>query len=205
LEIRGKVLPVTVKKATLVAELSDGSMLYGETAIDIPRGDQREKIRRVFIVPHHSESIEVYPPVIKAIDEADLIVIGPGDLYSSIIPNLLVPGVSEAICSGSAKIAYVINIMTKFGETEGFGPKDFVVNLENYLNRKVDYVILNTAKPAEDILEKYLHQKASLVGYVDEEIWGDRHVVKGDLLYESGGIVRHDQEKLADLIIKLLT
>ena len=91
LDVRGRILPVTIDKATLVAELTDGTRIYGETAIDMPRGTQREKIRDVFLVPHHSDTITVYPPVLKAIRQADMIVIGPGDLFTSIVPSLIVP------------------------------------------------------------------------------------------------------------------
>ncbi len=147
LEDKGTILPVTVDKATLVAELTDGSHIYGETAIDIPRGTQREKIRNVFLVPHHSDSISVYPPVIKAINSADYVIIGPGDLFTSIIPNLIVPGVKEALQETSAKILYIINIMTKFGETHNFTGLDFVRKLEESIERQVDGIIYNAEKP----------------------------------------------------------
>ena len=97
LDVSGTILPVTTDQATLVAELTDGTRIFGEHAIDLPRGDQREKIKSVFLVPHHTDAIHVYPPVIKAIDQADFVLLGPGDLFTSVIPNLLVPGVAEAL------------------------------------------------------------------------------------------------------------
>ena len=103
---------MTIDRATLVAELTDGTRIYGETAIDVPRGTQREKIRDVFLVPHHCDSISVYPPVIEAIRSADHIIIGPGDLFTSIIPNLIVPGVKKSIQDTAAQVLYTVNIMT---------------------------------------------------------------------------------------------
>src|SRR6056297_458263 len=130
LDIKGEVLPVTTDKATLVAELTDGSWLYGESAIDVPRGNQREKIKKTFLVPHHSETIQVYPRVLEAIKEADYIILGPGDLYTSIIPNVLVKGVKEELGRAKAELIYLANIMTKFGETENFTAKDFMEKIE---------------------------------------------------------------------------
>ncbi|MBU1340972.1 MAG: YvcK family protein, partial [Proteobacteria bacterium] len=127
LDVDGTILPVTIDRATLVAELTDGSRIYGEEAIDLPRGTQRERIKDVFLVPHHHDSISVFPPVLDAIEKADYIFIGPGDLFTSIIPNLIVPGVKEALQNTGAKIYFTVNIMTKFGETHNFSGKDFVI------------------------------------------------------------------------------
>jgi uncharacterized cofD-like protein len=201
LEARGTILPVTIDKATLVAELTDGSHIYGETAIDIPRGTQREKIRNVFLVPHHSDCISVYPPVVEAIKSVDYIIIGPGDLFTSIIPNLIVPGVKEAIKQTRATLLYVINIMTKFGETHNFAGVDFVKKLEEYIERQVDGVLYNTERPGEHLLNQYEKQKADFVEIdVHDAWWGDRKVYTAQMLDISGGIVRHDSKKLASLI-----
>ncbi|MBU1583483.1 MAG: YvcK family protein, partial [Proteobacteria bacterium] len=143
LDVDGTILPVTIDRATLVAELTDGSRIYGEEAIDLPRGTQRERIKDVFLVPHHHDSISVFPPVLDAIEKADYIFIGPGDLFTSIIPNLIVPGVKEALQNTGAKIYFTVNIMTKFGETHNFSGKDFVIKLEERLGRQVDGLIGN--------------------------------------------------------------
>jgi uncharacterized cofD-like protein len=126
LDARGEILPVTIDRATLVAELTDGSRVFGESAIDTPRGHQRETIRDVYLVPHHSDTITVFPPVLEAIADADYIILGPGDLFTSIIPNLIVPGLKEKLKAVSAPIYYVVNIMTKFGETNHFQACDFI-------------------------------------------------------------------------------
>jgi len=203
LETKGRVLPVTTDKATLVAELTDGSWLFGESAIDVPRGDQREKIKRTFLVPHHSDSIKVYPEVLQAIKQADHIILGPGDLYTSIIPNLLVEGIKEELAQAKAELIYVGNIMTKFGETEDFTARDFVDKVEEFLPRKLDKVIFNSTEPKQDILARYEEQKARFVDPPAENIPG-RRVISGDLLSVAGGVVRHDPEKLAKVIKKNL-
>jgi uncharacterized cofD-like protein len=204
LDIKGRVLPVTIDKATLVAELTDGTWLFGESAIDVPRGDQREKIKRTFLVPHYNNSIKVYPEVLKSIKEADLIILGPGDLYTSIIPNLLVPGVGEEIKNSPAELVYIVNIMSKFGETDNFLAWDFVEKIEEYLPRQADRAIFNSQKPASDIIQRYEEQKAYYVEPPPGE-QREEKIIKRDLLNVSGGVVRHDDAKLAQVIEKLLS
>jgi len=206
LDVKGTILPVTIDRATLVAELTDGSHIYGETAIDIPRGTQREKIRSVFLVPHHSDSISVYPPVIKAIKGADYIIIGPGDLFTSIIPNLIVPGVKEALQETSAKILYIINIMTKFGETHNFSGIDFIKKLEETIERQVDGIIYNSEKPDKKLIEQYMKQKAEFVEIHEGDDWrGNRSIYASNMLDIAGSIVRHHSEKLALLIQEIIS
>lgn len=201
LDVKGTVLPVTVDKATLVAELTDGSRIYGERAIDTPRGTQREKIRDVWLVPHHSDGITVFPPVIDAIEKADTIIIGPGDLFTSILPNFLVSGVKEALSACSARILYVLNIMTKYGETHHFRSRDFVTRMEESLSREIDAVLYNTHKPGKAVLERYHRQKAEFVEIeTSDDWWHGRKVFAADLLDITGGIVRHDSHKLAKLV-----
>lgn len=204
LNIKGRVLPVTTDKATLVAELCDGSRLYGENVIDVPKKGERAKIVRTFLVPHHSEKIYVYPPVINAIKRADYIIIGPGDLYTSITPNFLVEGVKEALRGSKAKIIYVVNIMTKHGETDGYTGRNFVDNLEKFIDRRLDVVIFNSRKPKTDIVERYLKQKSE---FVKIDILGKRQksiIIKDDLLNMKGDLARHDAQKLTKLINTLI-
>ncbi len=204
LGIKGQVLPITINRATLVAELTNGEMLYGESAIDVPRGDQREKIKRTFLVPHHTVQIKVYPPVVKAINNANYIIIGPGDLYTSITPNFLVSGARKAIKKTKAKIIYIANIMTKFGETDNFSIYDFVSSLESFIKRKVDVVIANSYSPSLKILAQYQKQKSFLVKAPREQEWEGRKIIKANLINVKGGILRHDSRKLASLINKIL-
>jgi uncharacterized cofD-like protein len=204
LGIKGRVLPVTTDRATLVAELTDGTRLYGEAAIDVPRGDQREKIKNVYLVPHHGDAINVHSPVTEAIAEADYLIIGPGDLYTSIVPNFLVPGVKEAIENAKGEIIYIPNIMTKFGETHGFSLYDFISYIEQYTGQKVGHVIYNKKVPPDEILKNYEEQKAYFVECEPEEALKLRNIIKEDLLDTAGKIIRHDPVKLAGSIERIL-
>ncbi|MGD8720332.1 MAG: 2-phospho-L-lactate transferase CofD family protein, partial [Desulfobacterales bacterium] len=205
LDVRGHILPVTIDKATLVAELTDGSRIYGETAIDMPRGTQREKIHDVFLVPHHSNTITVYPPVLKAIRQADMIVIGPGDLFTSIVPSLIVHGVKECLKKIKAPILFILNIMTKFGETHQFTGRDFVKTLEEAIGRPLNGIIYNNRKPSAELLLRYHEQKAEFVELDNWDGWWDERKIHAlDLLESTAGIVRHDSRKLAALINDLI-
>jgi len=205
LEVGGTILPVTIDRATLVAELTDGARIYGEAAIDMPRGTQREQIRDVYLVPHHSDGISVYPPVLEAIDQADYIIIGPGDLFTSILPNLIVSDVKEALQATQAKIIFIVNIMTKFGETHQFAGRDFVAKLEETIGKQLDYIVHNSKKPAEKVLRLYAKQKARYVE-VDRRLpfWQNRTIHAANILDTTGGIVRHDSTKLAALLQKIM-
>jgi uncharacterized cofD-like protein len=201
LEARGVILPVTTDNATLVAELTDGSRIFGEGAIDVPRGTQREKIRDVFLVPRNSGTVKVHPPVLAAIEAADAVVIGPGDLYTSILPNLIVPGVAEALRTAGTRLVYVVNIMTKFGETHQFRARDFLVKLEAVIGRPVDVVIYNHRRPDGRVLARYRKQQAEFVQIQNEDGWWDgRRLLCADILETAGGVVRHDPTKLAAII-----
>jgi uncharacterized cofD-like protein len=205
LDAKGQILPVTIDRATLVAELTDGTRVFGESAIDMPRGTQREKIRDVYLVPHHSDSISVYPPVLKAIKAADVIILGPGDLFTSIISNLVVPGLKQALTSTGATLLYVINIMTKYGETHNFTAFDFVSKLEECAGRRIDGAIYNTSRPAPHLFARYGKQKAEFVELeADSACWTGRRLYTADLLETTGNIIRHDSRKLAELLRRII-
>ncbi len=201
LDVKGAIYPVTTDQATLVAELTDGSRVYGERAIDMPRGHQREKIKDVFLVPHHADQIQVFPPVVEAIEASDYVILGPGDLFTSIIPNLIVPGVKEALLNTKARLIYVVNVMTKYGETHTFKSTDFVEHLESFTQKRTDIVICNTQQPAPSVLALYADQKSEVVK-VDPtgDFWANRQLFSADLLEPSSHIIRHDSKKLSDLL-----
>lgn len=204
LGIKGRVLPVTTDRATLVAELGNGERIFGESAIDIPRGTQRQKIVKTFLVPHHNSEIKVYPPVIKAIKSSDYVVVGPGDIYTSIIPNFLVPGVKEALQESRAKIIYIMNIMTKFGESDSFQALDFLKLINKSIGRRADIVLQNNKKPQSSILEEYKKQKAYFVEEYSGAAYKKSAFVKNDLLDQSEKIIRHDKKKLSENLSLLI-
>lgn len=206
LDVRGNILPVTTDRATLVAELTDGTRIFGENAIDMPRGGQPSKIKDVYLVPHHTGCITAYPPVIDAIHAADYIIIGPGDLFTSILSNIVVPGVKDAIQRTQATLMYVVNIMTKYGETHNYSCFDFIRKLEEGLGRKIQIVICNRTKPEDHLLEEYRKQEAEFIEFIDDpKFWQNRRLYLADLLDTSGSIVRHDSKKLARLVQEILS
>ncbi len=203
LGVKGKVIPVTLGKTHLNARLEDGTIIKGETNIDIPQYDGNIKIDDVFLRPQAKAN----PIAKKAIREADAIVIGPGDLYTSLIPNFLVKGIKEEIRKSKAKKIYISNIMTKYGETTGFSASNFLKVLENYLGKNViDYVIINTAKPQGKYLAKYKKEKAEPVKY-NRKLLQSRKKPKFIFarLLRKGNFLRHDPHKLAKKIIKIIT
>ena len=200
----GKVLPVTIDKATLAAELIDENHIYGESTIDISDSGERKEIRRVFLVPHHSSSISAYRPVIEAIKNADHIIIGPGDLFTSIIPPLIVPGVKEAVQESKAQIIYVVNIMTKNGETNNYSSIDFVQRIENCLEKDVNAVVYNSSEPPQKILEKYRDRYSDFVKTGQLYRRWQNYMFSSDILRIEDGKVRHDPVKLATSVLQTM-
>lgn len=198
LGVRGRVLPVTFDQTKLCAELENGVIIRGESKIDVPQHDGRLKIKRVFLEPAAS----VNPKVASAIREADLVVVGPGDLYTSLVPNLLVRGVREAIKKSKAKKVYVVNLMTKFGETHGFRALDFITTIERHLGRgTLDYAIINTKRPPDERLHHYEKESATFVstdGLLQKPV-----PIFGDFVRRRG-FVRHDPARLAEVIMSLV-
>lgn len=201
LGIQGHVVPSTLQSVRLAAKLENGKMVQGEANIDVPKHDGNLRIRLIWLEP----KAKANPKAIAAIKAANLIVIGPGDLYSSIIPNFLVEGISKAMRQSKAKKIYVCNIMTKFGETAGFSARDFLAAIEKYLDRNtIDYILLNSAKPSKDRVKKYEKEKSEFVEGNPKEFEGrNLKIIRKDFLRKTG-FIRHDQDKLAKAIISLL-
>jgi uncharacterized cofD-like protein len=158
LDTAGDVLPVTLDHATLCAELEGGAAICGETELDT-RGERHPEalppIARLFL----REPCAACPQAIRAIRRADAIIIGPGDLYTSILPNLLVDGVAQAIRESEAETIYVCNLMTKHGETDGFQASDFVREVHRYLGGRVDRVILHDGAFPDHLLAAYAQKQ----------------------------------------------
>ena len=201
LNVRGKVLPVTTDNVRLCATLDDGTLITGERNIDVRTVKPEFGIRRVFLSPEAT----AYTPVIEAIRKASILVIGPGDLYSSIIPNLLVRGVPEAIRQCKGVRIYVCNLMTKHGETDGFTASRFVSEMCHYLGTPsaLDCVVINSATVPDALLEKYAEEDAHpVVCDLDRCQELVPNVIQEDLL-ASGSLLRHDSGKLARLIMQI--
>lgn len=201
LNIQGEVIPSTMRHIRLMAELENGKLVQGEADIDVPKHDGRLKIQNVWLSPRAKAN----PKAVAALQEADLIVLGPGDLFSSVIPNLLVEGISSAIKKSRAKKVFVCNIMTKFGETTGFTAEDFLTTLEKYLGKNViDCVVVNKTKPLKARVRKYEKEKAEFVRYDKAKLKKRVGNVVGADLLRQGGFIRHDSDKLAKVLFALL-
>ncbi|MFY9609129.1 MAG: YvcK family protein [Blastocatellia bacterium] len=205
LKIRGKILPSTVEDVSLVAELEGGGKLEGETRI----AESRSRIERLRL---SRERCRPLPETLEAISHADLITIGPGSLYTSIIPNLLVEDIVAAIAESSAVKVYVCNIMTQPGETQGFSLEDHLRALcEHSHGLALDWVLVNSASISEELRARYLAD-GSVQVELDESVSrrapgiagasGTSKIVVRDLLNESG-FVRHDPRKLARALLEI--
>ncbi len=201
LETAGRVLPVTLGHATLCAQLTSGDVLYGETTIDtrgLRDGGPLPAIQRIFL----RKDVSACEPALHAIRPADVIILGPGDLYTSIVPNLLVRGVSEAIRASEAHTVYVCNLMTKHGETDGFRASEFVREIHRYLGGEVDRVILHNGTFPPHLREHYAAQQQYPVE-ADVEAVQDLvpEVVVDELLRLQGErLIRHDADRLMQAI-----
>lgn len=201
LNIKGEVIPVTLGNTNLYAILENGQVIEGEANIDVPKHDARLKIKKIYLKP----KVKVNKKAKSAISRADLIIIGPGDLYTSVIPNLLVGGVPEAIRKSRAKKIYVCNLMTKLGETNNFKGTDFVKEVEKYLGGKfLDYIIFNNKKPLPARIAKYEKEGAVFVKCDKNNFKSKKlKIIRGNFLRKKG-FIRHDLNRLAKTIIKIL-
>ena len=200
LGITHSIFPVSTDKAHLSAILEDGTIINGETNIDIPKHNGDLRITKLFLEP----GATLYHEARKAILEADLIVIGPGDLYTSLIPHTLVEGFSEAIQETKAPIAYIVNTMTKWGETNNFTATDFVQTLLSYLKKdSLDFLICNTAPLSDELLEKYAKTKSFPVQVTKAELATLAHTIVMEDIVTQTDVIRHDAEKISKVIMSL--
>lgn len=199
LNLKGKVLPVSLDKSHIHATLADGTIIEGETNIDIPKHDGAIKIVQLRLEPPAKILLEAR----EAILSADVIVLGPGDLYTSIIPNLLVEGVPEALRESKARKVVVCNLMTKWGETHGFTAADMVLELLLYSGLSgFDFAICNTTLPNQKLIDAYEKEKQYPMRYDEKLTELADKVITGDFFSEAD-IARHDADKLAKIIAEL--
>ncbi|MFM7561018.1 uridine diphosphate-N-acetylglucosamine-binding protein YvcK, partial [Cylindrospermopsis raciborskii] len=199
LAVRGQVLPATLSDVRLWAEMADGRRIEGESSIPKAGG----KIVKIGCIPANPPAI---PAAIKAIRNADYIIIGPGSLYTSLIPNLLVPEITQAIASANVPRIYICNIMTQPGETEGYSVSEHIRAIDHACgDRKLfDAVLVHRRSPSAQALIRYAQQNSHPV-FLDTEAISQlgRRIVPANILYEDEtGFVRHDPQKLARVLLK---
>lgn len=195
--LKGKVVPLTEDDVVLMGEMEDESTVEGECEITLCN----KKIKKIF----YKEEPKITPDAIKAIKDADLIILSMGSIYTSIIPNLINNEVIKAIDESNAKVMYVSNMMTQPGETDGFSVSDHVNLLNSYLgDKKLSYVVVNNNRINEEILKKYQNEEQKEQVLVDYENLKDVYVIEDNYFLLENGMVRHDSLKLALSIFTLL-
>lgn len=203
--ITGRVLPVTLTDISLVAKLQNGEIVKGESKIPETCKENNTKIENISVEPKDTKPLQ---EVIKAINEADIIVMGPGSLYTSIMPNLLIDGVSEAIKNSKSPKVYVSNVMTQPGETDKFDVIDHIEAIINHTHENlIDYVICNDEKVPDEVFDKYRKDGADLV-LLDKKQKSKLKDLKiksieDNLVEIKSNYIRHDAKKISKIIVDL--
>lgn len=224
LDVRGKILPVSYETVSLLATYADGTEVLGEHGIDEGKGTNgRERITSFRTIPQ----VTIDPEAKKAIEEADLIVLGPGDLYTNTIANLVVKGVVEAINKSYAKLVFVMNVMTKKGESYGYKASDYLADLSRYLPlTRLTHVVVNTDRTIESTVARAYEKEGA--EWVEDDLGSleiinhkfsnsqikfeairEKLLAKGRVKKEKGdkltrSMVRHDSDKLAKVLVGIL-
>ncbi|MFB5761945.1 gluconeogenesis factor YvcK family protein [Paenibacillus medicaginis] len=196
--VRGRVLPAAGEAVVLHAEMEDGSVVSGESKIPEAGG----RIKRVFLEPTH---VEPLPEAVEAIERADAILIGPGSLYTSILPNLLVPKLAEAVVTSQAVKIFICNVMTQPGETDNYSVGDHLQAVYDHVGHQLfDYVIVNNGDIPAQVLDKYAEQGARPVQLDLESVTGQGYKVVADTLVLFRTYLRHDADRLSQHIYQLV-
>lgn len=210
LNIKGLVLPVTEDDVNLIMKLKNGEVLKGQNEINHNFEIQKTGIEKIYLEPKASPNQEA----IAKIKEADIIIIGPGNHYCSVIPNLIVEGIPEAISKSKAQVIYISNLVNKNGHTDDFSLSDYVESINSFfLKPRIDKVLFNTTEPSEKLKEKYKSQGENLIkfGEVDCEVIKadilsriEPKYSKSDSISEMRSFIRHDSDKLVKEILKII-
>lgn len=196
LAIRGRIFPSTVSMVSLVATMEDGRKVHGETRITAAH----KRIRKVALLPR---SVRPLPKAVQAIRQADLILLGPGSLYTSILPNLLIPEIASAIARARVPRVYIANLMTQPGETTGYSLAEHLRAIERHTKRRViDWVVANRQTVSPDVARRYRRQGAFPVNVDLAEIQRRGYRVVLDNLLEEHGLIRHNSQRLAQLLLE---
>lgn len=199
LAIRGKVYPSTLHNVCLLGEMEDGSVVEGETQI----ADHPQAIKRMYLRPENAQPL---PEALEAIRLADAIILGPGSVYTSVVPNLLVEGIADAISKSRAVKIYVCNVMTQPGETDGYGAADHVRVIAEHApgKRLIDYVLVNRERPAPELLARYEKYGQKFVEPDLEAVRAMGFTPRAENLVSQTDVVRHDSTRLADAIFRII-
>lgn len=213
LNVKGEVIPVTNMATNLCIKLGNGKILKGENEINHNFDIEKKGIKKIYFSP----DAKANPKAVKRILEADLIIIGPGNHYCSIVPNLIVKGIPEAIKKSKAKVVYNCNLVNKKGHTEKFALDDYADSINKFIGSdRIDFVTFNTKRPNEKLIKKYESQRELLIGF-DESRSRKYRVVKTNLISQENvkfspadaiasirSFIRHDSVKLAKTLMMIM-
>lgn len=214
-DVKGKVIPVTDDDVNLFIDLKNGKKISGEDEINHNYQIEKIGIKKIYLNPPARANKDA----IKAIKEADLIVIGPGNYYCSLVPNFLVKGIAEAVRKSKAKVVYNCNLVNKKGHTENFDLDSYVESVNGFIGKnRIDYVIFNSKSPSKGLIEKYEKRKEKIIQFNKEKIEKRGYKVvkanilsskqveysKADVLANERALIRHDSEKLAKVLMTIL-
>ncbi|OGK10016.1 hypothetical protein A2767_00055 [Candidatus Roizmanbacteria bacterium RIFCSPHIGHO2_01_FULL_35_10] len=210
LKTKGQVLPVTFDKTHLCVEYKSGKIIRGENKIE-ENTNESSPIQKAYLEPNANPNIKV----VQRIKDSDILIIGPGDLYTSIIPVLLVDKIKETIISGKAKIIFIMNLMTKSGQTNNYNASKHLQDLEKYLGKQIDYVVANSGEIPSEILQWYKKNNEKIVkndllenGYKGKII--QQNLIDAQLFEKetadrlTRSILRHDSDKLAKTLENII-
>ncbi len=211
LKVKGRVIPITRDSAKLSVLLSNGKLVCGEEKIQSDAAIQTIGLEKIF----YEKDVLINEHAKEAIINADIIILGPGNYYCSIIPNLIVLGFQEAIIKSKAKIIFPINLTNKLEHTTNWKVSNYVKDLEKYLGKRVDFILVNNEKPSPEQVKLYEIEEGR--GVLIEDDFNDKRVVRAPLLSTvifkqeknekmkaTRGFIRHDSEKLALCIAKII-
>lgn len=198
LNVKGQIFPISNENLSLYAEMMDGEIISGES--NIPHANKQ--IKRIFLKP---QPVHAFPNAIKAIEEADLVVVSPGSLYTSILPSLITPKIDEAIRNTKAKVVYVCNLMTQYGETTGYTASQHVKAIIDHIGENtIDSIIVHNEPINKAIREIYAEENAEPVIYDTDRLLNlGLEIIEGDIIDYERKTLRHDTEKLARLLYTL--
>nr|WP_082798629.1 YvcK family protein [Caldibacillus debilis] len=199
LNVKGTVLPSSNQIVMLHAELEDGTIISGESKIPLAG----KRIKRVFLTP---DRIDPLPEAVRSIETADFIIVGPGSLYTSILPNLLVPGIGHAVRQAKARKIYICNLMTQPGETDGYKASDHIRAIFDHIGHaSIHQIIVNDGAIPEEITEKYKKEMSvPVLPDVDNLVRMGLDVISEPIADYKSGIVRHNSLKLSEIIFQII-
>ncbi|WP_188633399.1 gluconeogenesis factor YvcK family protein [Lentibacillus kapialis] len=199
LNVKGEIYPISNDNMSLHAKMADGSIISGESNIPLVN----KKIEKVYLSP---QPVEPLPNAVDAIKNADLVVVSPGSLYTSILPNMIIPHIDVALSETKANVVYVCNVMTQAGETTGYTASDHVQAIRNHIGGNcIDSVVVHNEPISPHVRQIYAEENASPVIYDTERLLGmGLQIIEGDIIDSSRTTLRHDTKKIANLLYSLI-